>query len=235
MGDEDGKRSPDSVSEQSTGRVRRSDGEATRLRILDAAEAAFAVAPYDAVSLRAITTLAEVNLALVKYYFASKENLYTEVVLRRSEELCRTRLARLQDIPTEATPDVSAILRAYIGPLVEMVLSGDRGQYNYVAMLSFLSHERHFRVLIDDHFDPTLQVFFNALRDAMPGWNEEDIKIGLGFVLASMQRCLTERTRRPVLPDSTDAPGVDDMAKSYNLLIDFCSAGLERLGKPGRP
>ena len=47
----------------------------TKARILDAAETLFIECGYEAMSLRQITSKAEVNLAAVNYHFGSKEAL----------------------------------------------------------------------------------------------------------------------------------------------------------------
>ncbi|HEY3382542.1 MAG TPA: TetR family transcriptional regulator [Vicinamibacterales bacterium] len=56
----------------------------TRERILDTAERLFAVHGFAGTSVREITDAAEANLGAVNYYFRSKENLYTEVFMRRA-------------------------------------------------------------------------------------------------------------------------------------------------------
>ncbi len=70
----------------------------TRDRILDEAERLFAEQGFDSVSVRQITTAAEVNLAAVNYHFGNKHNLYLEVFrsrwLPRAAKV-RTRLAEM--------------------------------------------------------------------------------------------------------------------------------------------
>lgn len=51
--------------------------------ILDTAERLFAEQGYDAVSIREISRAADINIAMVSYYFGSKEKLYEEVVVRK--------------------------------------------------------------------------------------------------------------------------------------------------------
>ena len=50
-------------------------GDTTRLAILNAAERCFGEAGFDGVSLRTITEVAGVDLALANYHFGSKDNL----------------------------------------------------------------------------------------------------------------------------------------------------------------
>ena len=55
----------------------------TKDRLLDEAEALFAVRGYHAVSVREITAAANCNLAAVNYHFGNKQNLYLEVFRSR--------------------------------------------------------------------------------------------------------------------------------------------------------
>ncbi|RAI00906.1 hypothetical protein DLJ53_16895 [Acuticoccus sediminis] len=58
----------------------RGASEATRARILDVAQQAFATRPYDAVSLRQIARDVGIDVALVHRTFGSKEGLFVDVM-----------------------------------------------------------------------------------------------------------------------------------------------------------
>lgn len=51
--------------------------------ILDAAERLFAEQGFEAVSVREISKAADINIAMVSYYFGSKEKLYEEIIKRK--------------------------------------------------------------------------------------------------------------------------------------------------------
>jgi AcrR family transcriptional regulator len=51
--------------------------------ILDVAEKLFAEQGFEAISVREISKAADINIAMVSYYFGSKEKLYEEVVNRK--------------------------------------------------------------------------------------------------------------------------------------------------------
>ena len=63
----------------------------TKDKILDAAERLFARDGFDATSLRAITTEAQVNLAAVNYHFKSKEALMLAVFARHLKPVAEQR------------------------------------------------------------------------------------------------------------------------------------------------
>lgn len=82
---------------------RRLTGAERRAEILDAAEAAFASAPYDQVSLISIARAAGASDALVVRYFTTKANLYLTVWERRLGELLSAQVAADEACSPEAT------------------------------------------------------------------------------------------------------------------------------------
>jgi AcrR family transcriptional regulator len=68
----------------------------TKSRILDAAETLFIECGYEAMSLRQITSRAEVNLAAVNYHFGSKEALIHAMLSRRLDRLNQERVKLLE-------------------------------------------------------------------------------------------------------------------------------------------
>ncbi|WP_168161495.1 TetR/AcrR family transcriptional regulator [Oceanicola sp. S124] len=216
---------------QSVRKARRADGRATQARILDSAEAAFATGPYDGISLRKITSEADVNLALVKYHFHSKESLYAAVVTRRATVLRARRIEMLEALPTDRAPEVGAVLDAFMRPLLERVLSGDPGWFSYLRILGFIGTETRFDGLAAELFDPTARVFYTALQDALPGAAPGDVAHGLSFVILLMLRALAQEGRAPMLLEDPSAN--DDLMAVYERLLPFCEAGLIRIARPG--
>jgi AcrR family transcriptional regulator len=91
----------------------------TRGRILDAAERLFAQRGIDAVSLREITRVADVNIAAIHYHYGSREGLVRAVLDRVVVPLNRMRIGLLDAAragkPSGAIP-VAALLDAFIRP-----------------------------------------------------------------------------------------------------------------------
>ena len=70
-------------------------GDATKARILDAAETLFMEHGFEATSLRLITAGAGVNLAAVNYHFGTKEELFQAVLTRRLDPMNLARVTLL--------------------------------------------------------------------------------------------------------------------------------------------
>src|SRR5258708_37090033 len=87
----------------------------TKDRILDAAERLLAAHGFEATSLRAITTEADVNLAAVNYHFQSTDALSRPVIARTLGPANPTRLAML-DAVEQGARDGPLQVRAWIEP-----------------------------------------------------------------------------------------------------------------------
>src|SRR5579872_3064586 len=109
-----------------------------RKKLLDVAEFLFAKWGYAAVSIRDVTSRAEMRVANVSYYFGSKQNLYYEVLRRRAEPLGQMRLegiraARASKLARDEK--LRAIVAAYADPPVVLSQSGDAGWKNFFSLI----------------------------------------------------------------------------------------------------
>lgn len=77
----------------------RLDPEERKGTILAAAAAAFAAAPYDAVSIAAVAARAGASEALVYRYFDGKAQLYAQVLRAAVDDLLRRQAEALADLP----------------------------------------------------------------------------------------------------------------------------------------
>lgn len=105
------------VTRKTRSRGRPTNSENMKNKILNAAERLFAEASYDSVSQRQIASAAEVDQALLNYYFKSKQGLYRAVVQRFGREIVsrwEAGLTKLEDGPEGLT--VEGVLRAYLEP-----------------------------------------------------------------------------------------------------------------------
>ena len=100
----------------------------TRTQILDAAEQLFAERGFSGTSVRAITDLADANLAAVGYHFGSKAQLLAAVIRRVVEPIMAEQSAGLDRLLAR-TPDpaVAELVEAFAGPLFDEMPPGDDG------------------------------------------------------------------------------------------------------------
>lgn len=148
----------------------------TKERILDVAEALFALKGYHAVSVREITGAANCNLAAVNYHFGNKKNLYLEVF--RSRWLPRA--VRIQkcfqdskDADGAVTPSVlvESLAQAFLeGPLSD----DERKRHHQLISGELAKPTEAFQLIADQAFRPLFESLLQDLRSILPDDIEEE-------------------------------------------------------------
>lgn len=106
------------------GRVARSDGEASRERLLRAGLRLFAHQGYAKTSTRELAEAAGVNIASISYYFGDKAGLYRAAFLEPTGETADD-IARLLD----PALDLPAALRVFYAGFLEPLRQGDEARW----------------------------------------------------------------------------------------------------------
>jgi len=210
-------------------------GDATRLQILNAAERCFGEHGFDGVSLRTITEVAGVDLALANYHFGTKENLLHEVVARRARIVHEERVRALELARQKAgaePPSIEAIVTAFLEPMLRHLLGGDAGWRHYGHLASQLDVLPKFIALTSDVLDPTALHFINALRLALPKASQQSIYWGYMFLVGSMVQVMSATGRIERL--SRGLCQSNDIDGALRELVPFVSAGLRALS-PAKP
>ncbi len=205
-------------------------GDTTRLSILNAAERCFGEGGFDGVSLRTITEVAGVDLALVNYHFGTKENLLHEVIARRARIVHEERVRALELARQQAgtrSPSIVAIVTAFLAPMLRHLAEGDAGWRHYGSLVSQLDVLPKFTALASDVLDPTALHFINALRLALPKAPPQSIYWGYMFLLGAMVQVLSATGRIERL--SRGLCRSDDVEGALRELVPFVSGGLQAL------
>ncbi|MBD3759304.1 TetR/AcrR family transcriptional regulator [Rhizorhabdus sp.] len=204
-------------------RRRHSRGLATRARILSVAERLFALSGLDGVSLREITSEAQVDLALVNYHFTSKEQLYRAIFARRARIISRARVRALREKGPD--PTIEDVVDAFIEPLIKRLRMGDLGWGHYAAMVGQISYSKKFLDLQHELLDPTAQIFVEAFRRLDP---EHDVAMSYwayAFTLGSLLQLLVGMDRLKTM--SMNSGGVDDLDRAYRRLRRYAAGGVQ--------
>jgi AcrR family transcriptional regulator len=202
-------------------------GDSTREKILAAAEALFADASFDAVSLREIALKADVALALASYHFGSKDALFEAVIARRAESLRSKRMERLEALESAGARE---LLDAFMAPLFEMAVSGEEGSMAYLRVLGRLGEQERGLELFSRYFDETANTFLARLGEALP--NADPVDLARAFILALEAMLATASQRRRVDSLTEGAARASELDKMYPALLRFVTAGLESFTRP---
>jgi AcrR family transcriptional regulator len=175
------------------------DAKRGKERILDAAEGLFARHGFYGVSVRDITEAAQVDVALVNYHFGSKRELFASVFQRRAELLNPERLARLEEVRRAALPGVPTleeIVNSFTYPLLERSARGGPGWKSYFALIAQVNNSPEWGpVLMTQYFDPLVERFIAALREALPDCPLREIYWGYQFLTGALTITFAETGR----------------------------------------
>jgi AcrR family transcriptional regulator len=202
----------------------------TKDKILDAAEKLFAKAGFDATSLRAITTEAQVNLAAVNYHFKSKEALILEVFARHLRPVAEQRKALLDAylaLAGEGPLELEPILAAFIRPILEVGSRAltDNGVAAQCLMGRIYSTPRDFASkMFEENFKDTVRQFRAALHRALPDLPVEEILWRMHFTIGAMAHTLAGASLLTLI--SGGLCDTKDMARVERQLVAFAAAGL---------
>jgi AcrR family transcriptional regulator len=200
-----------------------------RQHILDATQRLFARFGYHGVTIRQIAAEARVPLALVGYYFGSKQQLY-DAVFGHSSGLLGERSLALQAALAETNGErLPRIVAAMVSPVVRMRASVE-GETYAVFIAQGLSHQgAEEDAAIRQYFDPLATEFIDALHAELarhhPAFTRAQAAWGFQFALGALLHYLRDQR---VARLSGGANVVADPAVEPQL-IAFIACGLRGL------
>ena len=200
--------------------------EATRDRILDAAERLFALRGIKETSLRVITAEAGANLASVNYHFGTKESLVQAVFARRLGPLNLERLKLLDQVERQSAgsaPCLESVLHAFVTPALH--LRHQEGGENFMRLFGRLHAEPgELAMGVMKQFDEIFVRFTNTVRASLPGLSGAAILWRFFFTIGALTMPLVcpevIRQKSGGLCDPSDAEGIS------RHLVTFLAAGL---------
>ncbi|MGB5247065.1 MAG: TetR family transcriptional regulator [Woeseia sp.] len=215
------------------------NAEATRERILDAAEQQFAKRGFEGVTVRQIMSQAGGDVALAYYHFKSKRDLFDAVLLRRARTLNELRLAALEEVEQrhkDDPPSIEEIIEAFTRPLLDVLEERPEEWRDYMALVAQVNNSPEWGgALMTRFFDPLVKRFLDALRRALPGCREEDLFWSYHFLSGALTLTFAETGRLDNL--SGGLCKSSDMAAANARMPQFVAAGFravcQRPKKPG--
>ena len=212
--------------------VTRANGDRTKEKLLNAAEALFGERGFDTVSLRDITNAAGVTLALSSYHFNTKENLFSEVVARRARVLNETRRENLARVARDELT-LETLLDAFMRPLFERMESEDAGWQAYVLVIAKLGQANQGLELLRAYFDETAHIFLGQLKRLFPDGEEEELARCFSFALQLMLVTVSKNPRLDSL--SGGRFRASDLGRAYPTLLKFAAGGIRAALTPDAP
>jgi AcrR family transcriptional regulator len=187
----------------------------TKTRILDAAEDLFIEFGFEAMSLRHITSHAEVNLAAVNYHFGSKEALIHAMLSRRLEVLNIARLQlldRFDGLP-RARLTCEHVLGAMFLPALHLSRDREAGGPAFLRLLgrAYSDPSNFIRDFLNQHYGVVSQRFFDAFQRALPQLPPNELAWRLHFAIGALSSVLAAAETSKLIAEFSHGRAMDDL------------------------
>jgi len=206
----------------------------SRTAILDAAERAFADLGYGGASIRAIARDADVNQAMVHYYYQNKDQLFAAVVARRAGEINARRNAALDQLFDDAVPTLEVLIEALLRPTIELGHDAERGGDAYARLIVFFNNSADdlSKRVAAENYDPIARRSIEAIMKVMPELNRAAAVRGYLFAISVALSVMARTGRADRLSDGL----LDDTdtEETVSSVVTFACAGIRALvGREG--
>ncbi|MEC5405560.1 TetR/AcrR family transcriptional regulator [Paraburkholderia sp. MPAMCS5] len=205
----------------------------TKSRILDAAEALFIDCGYEAMSLRQITSRAEVNLAAVNYHFGSKESLIHSMLSRRLDHLNQERLKLLDRFDQMLGERLTCehVLGAMFIPALRLSRDPRVGGKAFLRLLgrAYTDPSAFIRDFLNGHYASVAVRFFDAFQRALPHLPREELGWRLHFAIGALSGVLAGTDTDSLIAEFSQGKTMNDLqliARLASLMVAALKAPL---------
>lgn len=208
----------------------RKAGEATRERMLDAAEALFAKHGYHGTSLRDVAEASGARIALVTYHFGTKDLLFDKVVERRASYMALQRIRALDTARSRAggaNVPIRDLVEGYVWPFVERSTNGGLGWKNYSLLVARLGNSPEWAKVISDHYDAVARQYLGEFCRSLPKVEEEVVYQAFSFMVGAMLGLVAEPGRVENLSGKRFVSS--DLQRVYANLVPYLVGGFDAL------
>jgi AcrR family transcriptional regulator len=205
----------------------------TKTRILDAAETLFIECGYEAMSLRQITSRAEVNLAAVNYHFGSKEALIHAMLSRRLDRLNLERVKLLERFDTMLGARLTCehVLGAMFIPALRLSREPRVGGKAFLRLLgrAYTDPSSFIRDFLAGHYASVAERFFEAFQRALPHLPREELGWRLHFAIGALSGVLAGTDTDSLISEFSQGKSMNDLqliARLASLMVAALKAPL---------
>lgn len=200
---------------------------ASKVRLLDAAEALFARHGYNGVSIRDIAGAARANISSVYYHFGSKQNLLEAVCRRRMLPVVAERASAMAAADGSNAAPLARLVAGFVGPTLRAAQGRGREATLFRRLAGHLATDPtpEVRRAIRSIFDSSVRTFVGGLRAHQEGGHTDaffwTVACAMG-VAVYVQSDLAHIAR---MLGRNDAPA--DVERGLHHVTQFIRGGIE--------
>ncbi len=199
--------------------------DATRERIMKAAERLFAERGYEATSIRAIVAKARVNQAAINYHFEGKDGLYREVLRAAFRGMTEHQLEHGQEIKAMSREDaLGDFIRRQLRPLMAR---DEISRHMRIFNWETVRPTAVFRSLLSEEAAPFMGLAVEVVRRFLPAADQRTLMVAAIWMLGQCTVFLRNREQLAGPPTNLtlDENSVEWLA---NLITGWIVGGLSR-------
>ena len=205
-------------------------GEKTRILLLNTAERLFGQNGVTATSLREVMKVADVNMAMVHYYFKNKDGLLDAILERRLVPINQARLNLLGQYALEAGGQplgMDDIIKAYVEPFIRLRDNADEGGEDFLKLFAWLRMEPNFAYhqLMKKHLGDSLTAFQKELKRSLPDKTDEELNWKWAFLGGTVVMTITLMDQIDWFNDEGDMGGSADWI--IQNLVNYTATGFQ--------
>ncbi|WP_420240879.1 TetR/AcrR family transcriptional regulator [Roseiterribacter gracilis] len=212
---------------------RAAQSERTRTRILDVAEELLGQHGFYGTTIREVARQAEVDTALLHYYFDSKQGLFDAVFERRATIINSERLDALDAYEKRVgkNVEVEGAIEAFLNPILDWIAKGGQGWRNYFAIVAQVNATPVWgTAVMVRYFDPVIQRLIALVQKALP--DAEPVDLYWAYHNLSGALTLTLGTTGRIDRLSNGLCRSDDVEALRARMIAYAAAGFHAVCEP---
>jgi AcrR family transcriptional regulator len=187
----------------------------TKTRILDSAEDLFIEHGFEAMSMRQITSRANVNLAAVNYHFGSKEQLIHAMLSRRLDHLNEERLRILDSFEARFGQNITCehVLGAMFIPALQASRDPQLGGRAFLRLIgrAYTDSSVFVRGFLTAHYADMSGRFFDAFQRALPELPRAELGWRLRFAIGALAGALAGVDTEGLIEEFTQGRQMSDI------------------------
>jgi AcrR family transcriptional regulator len=174
--------------------------------------------------------VADVNMAMVHYYFKNKDGLLDAILERRLVPINQARLNLLGQYALEAGGQplgMDDIIKAYVEPFIRLRDNADEGGADFLKLFAWLRMEPNFTYhqLMKKHLGDSLRAFQKELKRSLPNKSDEELNWKWAFLGGTVVMTITLMDQIDWFNDEGDMGGSADWI--IKNLVNYTSAGFQ--------
>lgn len=200
----------------------------TKERILNTTEKIISEEGFSGISLRAISSRAETNLAAVNYHFGNKEKLIEDVLDRRLDNLFELRINMLDKLESgsDSPCNLKQVMEAFIAPALTMSSDNHQGGKRFMQVLARAYAEKsdYLHELLSKKYAKVIKRFATAIQRAAPHLSEQVVFWRFHFIMGSLVYVMADFGASSRTGEMSESQYFNTCCKE---LIDFAVCALQ--------